>query len=111
MERKANSLPSTRLSISKGRTKPPNHKWKKGDENESDSKTNKCLNCGLENLYTPERSAPIWICTPELSERKPLGKGLPLQKPRRNTRQAGVKTDATDEDPQVENVEMEIKEN
>ena len=66
-------------------------------------------------IFTPQKEVPaysfIWICVPELSETKPLGKGLPLQKPRRNTRQAGVKTDATDEDPQVENVEMEIKEN
>ena len=31
----------------------------KGDENESDNKANKCLNSGLENLYTPERSARI----------------------------------------------------
>ena len=51
---------------------------------------------------------------PELSERKPLGKGLPLQKPEKTLVQViapGVTTDATDEDPLVENVEMEIEVN
>ena len=47
----------------------------KGDENESENKAKKCVNCGRENLYTPERSASIWICVLELSERKPMGKG------------------------------------
>ena len=61
-----------------------------------------------------------WIVRKETS-----GKCLRLQKPRRNTRQAkkktektlvrviapGVKTVATDEDPQVEIVEMEVEEN
>ena len=91
----------------------------KGDENESDNKAKKDLKCGLEDLYTPERSAPVWICVPELSERKPLVPEIEeAHEADKETRETlarviapGVKTDATDEDPQVENVAMKIEEN
>jgi len=61
----------------------------KGDENESNSKAKKCPNCGLEHPLQPRKKCPAYgsMCLSESSERKPLGSCLPLQKPRRNTRQ------------------------
>jgi len=95
----------------------------KGVENQNENKTKKCRNCRLDHPLQPRKKCPAYgsVClncqreitgqgfaAPEAKVEHVAGKGTEKTLSRLIT--PVVKTNATDEDPQVENVEMEIEE-
>ena len=96
----------------------------KGVENHSENETRKCSNCGLDHLLQPRKKWPAngsvclncqkenhWarVSAPGAKVEHVVGKGT--KKTLSLVIMPGVRTDATDGGPQVENVEVEIEEN
>ena len=96
----------------------------KGVENESKNKAKKCPNCGLDHPSQPRRKCPAYgsVCLNRQKENhwtrvchsRNQGGTRGGQKNKEKLDcviSPGVKTDATDEVPRVENAEMGIEEN
>ena len=96
----------------------------KGNENDNDKKAKKCPNCGLEHSSQPRSKCPAYgsVCTncqkenhwARVCRSRAQGGTRDKQKTEKTLGRVltpGARIDAADEDPQVENAEMAIREN